>query len=131
MSRRLLLILAAGLALSGCASIVEGTTQQIMIETDPRGAQCVGTRQGERLFDVPEGQPVMVSKSRHAIVVECSAPGMTPRRVLVDSQITSMGAASIALDGGLTDYATGALNAYPSAVFVRLAPIPVGAANVH
>lgn len=116
--------LFAILALSGCASIVEGTSQQLTIETDPRGAQCVGTRQGERLFTVQEGQPVTISKSRHGIAVECTAPGMVAH-VLVDSHVTTMGAVGVTIDGGLTDYATGALNAYPSAVFVRLSPVTV------
>jgi len=31
---------AAGLLLAGCSSIVEGTTQEVFINTNPAGAAC-------------------------------------------------------------------------------------------
>ena len=117
--RRILVIASLAAALSGCASIVEGTTQSLAIATSPPGADCVGTRQGERLFAVRSGDQVIVSKSRHPIVIRCTS-GQLAGDTVVESRVTTMGAAGVALDFGLTDYATGALNAYPAAVTIPL-----------
>lgn len=113
-------ILAATM-LSGCASIVEGTTQPITIVTDPPLARCAGIREGKTLFSTGAGGgTVLVSKSRHGIDLTCTASGYLPAHQLVDSSVSAMGAAGMAIDFGLTDYATGALNKYPDQVQVTL-----------
>lgn len=111
----------ATLALSGCASIVEGTDQNIAVQASAPGAQCRAQRQGEPLFALTAPASVTVSKSRHGFALECET-GDQVGAVFVDSHVTAMGAAGVALDFGLTDYATGALNAYPASVIVLLHP---------
>lgn len=109
--------------LGGCASITEGTTQQIAVVTSPPGAQCVGYREGQPvLMAVGGGAPANVDKSRHAIDLTCSSPGYDPAHLTVDSSVSTMGAIGVGIDFGLTDYATGALNKYPDSVTVTLKP---------
>lgn len=113
----------AAIALSGCASIVEGTTQNIAITAEPPTASCAGYREGAVLFTTGQGGgTVLVSKSRHAIDLRCQAPGYVPAHQLVDSSVSTMGAVGVGVDFGLTDYATGALNKYPDRVLVTLQP---------
>lgn len=113
------LILA--LILSGCATMTEGTDQDMLVQTIPAGGQCTATREGKPLFQARDGQGVRIGKSRHAITFHCELGQLAGDQV-VESHVTTMGAAGVALDFGLTDYATGALNAYPSVVTVRLQP---------
>lgn len=118
---RIAIIAALALALSGCATFVEGTSQTIDVQTAPPGATCRAQREGAALFTITTPAAVTVSKSRHGFALECETADQVGA-VFVDSHVTTMGAAGVALDFGLTDYATGALNAYPPSVLVELKP---------
>lgn len=117
-------LLLASTLLTGCASVIDGTSQVITIKTDALAASCTGTRQGEYLFRVSgDSDRAIVSKSRHAIDLACSAPGYDDAQQEIRSSISALGIASmVAFDFGLTDYATGALNKYPSAITITLKP---------
>ncbi len=119
-----ILLLLAGTLLSGCASVIDGTSQVITVATDPPAATCSAFRQGAPLFQTSAGHSrAIVSKSRHAIDLTCTAPGFEDTSVAVNSSISAMGVASMAtFDFGITDYATGALNKYPDSVTVTLKP---------
>ena len=74
--RKMLGILIGGaLALSGCASIVKGTSESIAITTPPTtGASCV-LSSGQGNWTVTSPGSVTVQKSKEDIQVRCDKPG--------------------------------------------------------
>lgn len=125
---KLSIIAAAALAaisLSGCATLIEGTDQQIVVRPDQASTSCAGTRQDRPIFITFPGHDVVtVSKSRNAIDLTCNAPGFSTGHQTIESSVTAWGVTSMAaVDFGITDYATGALNKYPDAVDVKLVPL--------
>jgi len=116
---------AAGLflgALTGCASIVEGTNQTITVNMQPESSQCVATRQGSQVGVVSaSARQLPVSKSRHDLWLRCTADGYETSDIKVESSASGWGVAGgVAFDLGITDYMTGALNKYPETVTVAL-----------
>lgn len=116
---------AAALMLStatGCASIVEGTNQTILVNMQPESSQCVATRQGSQVGVVSaSARQLPVSKSRHDLWLRCTADGYEPSEIKVESSASGWGVAGgVAFDLGITDYMTGALNKYPESVTVAL-----------
>ena len=127
-------LLAAGavlIALAGCSSITQGTTQNITVNTNPTGASCVLQRQGQEIGQVANTPgTVNVEKTKHDITIRCDKPGYQTATYINDSGWESgSGAAGIALDVILTagissavDSATGADNRYESPVNMTLLP---------
>lgn len=118
--RRILTLAALAASLTGCASITEGTDQRLTVAA-PVDAVCRITRKGDTLAQgFPGGASVIVSKSRNPITVTCQTATLAGS-VTVESEVTRAGVAgALMLDGGLTDYMTGALNAYPDIISVAL-----------
>jgi hypothetical protein len=112
--------------MGGCASITQGTDQQITAKTEPSGAECEFTRDGETVGVVnPTPGTVTVSKSKDVIQVSCTKQGHQKAVRPLNSEFEGMTAGN-ALFGGLiglgVDAATGAMNEYPNEIFVRLTP---------
>jgi hypothetical protein len=118
-----------GLILSGCSSIVQGTSQDIVVNTNPGGAECKIVREGieiGRVFNTPGS--ANISKTKHDITIFCDKEGYHTATYINDSGWESgSGAAGIALDVILTlgvssaiDSATGADNKYESPVNITL-----------
>jgi len=111
------------LALTACASLVEGTTQELAVRTDPPGAQCVLTREGAVLGTVNATPGVVaVSKTRDDITVTCKRDGYKDA-----SFVNHSGLAGIAYANALTagigsaiDAASGSDNKYESPVTIPL-----------
>lgn len=118
------------LSVGGCATVLDGTRQSMRINSSPRSAVCEATRQGEVLGSTSASSPVLqLTKSRHDILLTCSAPGYETASAVVPSSTSSNGVASIFIfDLGITDYVTGALNEYPNMASVTLKPIKVDGA---
>jgi hypothetical protein len=124
-------IAAMGVALSGCATIFEGTSQEITVNTNPDGATCVFQRQGlevGRIVSTPGA--ANIKKSKYDITIKCNKQGYAEASYLNHSGVTSTIAANVAADilltGGLSsivDSADGADNKYDSAVNVSLTPL--------
>src|SRR5512138_504803 len=111
----------AGLAASGCSSIVQGTDQEIAVNTNPPGASCRLEREGAKIAELAATPgSVTVSKTKHNITIVCDKDGYQTATYINDSGWESgSGAAGIALDVILTlgissaiDSATGADNKY-------------------
>lgn len=120
-----------GLSVGGCSSIVNGTTQDITVNTNPPGADCVLEREGAEIANVQNTpSTVNVSKTKHDITVVCNKEGYQTATYLNNSGWESgSGAAGIALDVILTlgassaiDSATGADNKYESPINITLLP---------
>jgi hypothetical protein len=124
---RVLASVVAGLALSGCATITRGTTDQVQIVSDPSGADA-RTSLGQTCVT-----PCTLQMSRKdEFTVTISKPGFTEENVPVKTQIAGNGAAGFAgnvLLGGIVgmgaDAYTGAtLEHVPNPVSVSLRPLP-------
>lgn len=131
-SYRALTIAGILLSLGGCSSIVQGTDQEIAVNTNPSGATCNLEREGNQIGAVLNTPGVAtVSKTKHDITITCEKEGYQTATYLNDSGWESgSGAAGIALDVVLTlgissaiDSATGADNKYESPVNITMVPL--------
>lgn len=124
--KRLLIIAGLLPLLGGCASIVEGTDQQVTVNTAPQGAKCALSRQGEVVGVAnPTPQTLTLSKSKNDVTVVCQKAGFDETTAILDSEFESMTLGNL-LFGGVVgvgvDAATGALNEYDSSITVPLTP---------
>lgn len=114
----------AVLGLGGCASITEGTSQEIRVDVTPAVASCSGMRKSAPTgtYD-PVSHIYKVDKSRNDIIFTCKSPGYRDKTVTLVSEASGWGVAgALTLDLGLVDYATGALNKYPPTLTMTLEP---------
>ena len=71
-------LLAAAWGLSGCASIVDDSTQTLTIKTTPEGAVCEITRESEVIGVVnPTPGSLAIEKSAKAIEVKCTKDNLS------------------------------------------------------
>jgi hypothetical protein len=124
---RLALIASACLAITGCATILEGTSQSVQITTTPPGARCLVDREGARLGEVGSTPgSIRLDKSKNDIAVTCSKDGYQTATIAQspDFQGTTFG--NILIGGGvgaIADAASGANYEYPKQVTLALAPM--------
>jgi hypothetical protein len=122
---------AIGIALSGCATVFEGTSQEITVVTNPAGAVCVFERQGYEVGRVANTPGTAnIRKSKYDITIKCDKPGYAEASYLNHSGTTATIAANVAADliltagiSSIVDSADGADNKYDSAVNISLTPI--------
>ncbi len=125
MYRNLGVVLLA-LGLTNCASIIDGTTQEIVINTNPTDARCVLNRQGVSIGTVeqtPGG--VTIQKTKEDITVVCDKEGYQTATHLSNSGIQGSTWGNIVLGGGVgwaIDSARGADNYYETPVNITLLP---------
>ena len=118
---------AAMLALlGGCATIIEGSDQSIMISTNPTAATCILERDGVTIATVsPTPGTASVTKSRDPIAVRCNKDGFDEGVSALSSDFEGMTFGNI-LFGGLVgvavDAGSGAMNKYPETISVVLPP---------
>lgn len=120
-----LAVAAMGLiGLSGCASIIDGTSQQIAINTSPSGATCALYRQGERIGTVsPTPGAYLVKKNKYDITIMCAKQGYDLATYRNHSGMTGTSFGNIILGGGvgaIVDSASGADNHYTPDVNITL-----------
>lgn len=124
-------IAALGIGLSGCATVFEGTSQDITVVTNPPGASCVFTRQGTPIGTIASTPSTLnVPKRKYDLLITCSKPGYADAQYLNHSGTTAVIAGNIAADviltvgmSSLVDSADGADNKYDSAVNMTLLPV--------
>jgi hypothetical protein len=123
-------IVAAGLMLSGCSTVFEGTSQEITVITNPPGATCVLEREGLPISTVNAPGTILVRKSKYDIMVKCNKPGFQEAQFLNHSGTSAYIAGNIAADliltlgvSSIVDSASGADNKYDPVVNVSLVPI--------
>ena len=120
----------AGIALCGCATVFEGTSQEISVVTNPAGAYCVFERQGMQVGTIAASPGTAnIRKSKYDVTIKCSKPGYQDAQYLNHSGTTATIAANVAADllltaglSSIVDSADGADNKYDSAVNVTLLP---------
>ena len=111
MNIRTALLLVASMAYAGCATVTQGTTQALVIETTPEDAQ-VQVSSGQSCVSTP---CAIELPRKDSVSIEISKAGCTTRQVNVVSQMSTSGGAAVAgnvLVGGIiglgVDAATGA-----------------------
>ncbi len=115
------------LANAACATVVEGSTQEITVASDPQGAHCFIEQAGDIVGRVTTPGTAQIDKSKNDLVISCSKEGYETAKVKnrADMAITSFGNMAfyqLSFLGNAVDSATGASNKYDSKVFVQLTP---------
>jgi len=119
-------------ALSGCASITQGTTQTLIFTMEPTQARCSLTRDGDGELGTVSGSrnTITVSKDKDDIVIACHAEGYEPKTMRLVSSAQAAGIVGGAfLDLGVTDLITGAMWKYPGEVSIVMDPTQAGSAH--
>ena len=118
-------IAALGVALCGCATVIDGPSQKIAISTSPvKGAKCVlSTHKGKRLVVNTPGA-AKVSRSSDDIPIRCTKDGYKPVSATIHSGFDNWSLGNV-LTAGLgfgIDAVTGSINDYPDAIHVKMKP---------
>jgi hypothetical protein len=119
-----IIMLVAVATLSACSSIVEGTSQELVINTSPEGADCELQRENMvigRVSPTPGG--VVVKKTKHDITVVCSKKGYETTKFFNKSDVAGATVGNIILGGGIgwaIDSASGADNKYQTPMNINL-----------
>ncbi|NQW09118.1 MAG: hypothetical protein HQ481_04455 [Alphaproteobacteria bacterium] len=120
------LLAAAGLAMSGCATITTGSNQSITVLTDPSGAECQLDRQGSAVAIInPTPGAVQVDKSKDTIAIRCRKEGFQDTAGTLGSEFQGMTFGNIIFGGIIgiaVDAGSGAMNEYPSQISIVLIP---------
>lgn len=114
------------LLVSGCSSIIEGTSQEIVINTNPPGADCSLIREGISIAHVnPTPSAATIKKTKHDITIECELEGYQKATYFNNSGAAGATFGNIILGGGIgwaVDSAAGADNKYDSPVNITFVP---------
>jgi hypothetical protein len=123
---RKLLVALLALNLTACASIIDGTSEQVTLNTNPAGANCALKREGTTIARVnPTPGAATIKKTKDDITIVCDKNGYQEATYLDHSGIQDATFGNIVL-GGLVgwgiDSASGADNYYQSPVNLTLVP---------
>lgn len=124
--RAALVVAIAAASVAGCSSVIEGTSQEILVNTNPAGANCAFEREGNviaRIAQTPGG--ATIKKTKHDITVRCTMAGYQEATYLNNSGAAGATFGNIILGGGIgwaIDSASGADNKYDGVVNITLVP---------
>ena len=116
-------------SVAGCASVTSGTTQVIAVNSDPIGADCTLTREGQSLGTVKTPSPLTIKRDSRTVHVSCSMPGYEDGKVVLNSRYETATMGNMLLGGAIgmmVDASTGASNRYDAQVTVPLTPLAGG-----
>lgn len=123
--KRVLILGGAALALAGCSTITEGTSQRLSINTSPPGASCELTRHGESLGKIdPTPGSIEIQKTKYDIMVECKKDGYQTATYVNHSDVAAATVGNILIGGGIgwaIDSASGSDNKYEPTMNLGLA----------
>lgn len=123
-------LVGVSLLLANCASITEGTSQAITVNTTPAGATCRLDREGVQLgtVDTTPGNVVVKPKTSKNILVTCEKPGFQTASYLDKSDTAAATFGNIlagGVIGAIVDQSNGAAYKYEGTVNITLTPAPV------
>lgn len=128
---RFLLLGVAVLAVSGCARVIEGSSQDVTIETPGAdGATCFIENEEFR-YKTYAPQTIRMTKTIYPLTVRCLAPGNRDKTVVVPLKIqeeTFMNVVNGLLPGMWYDYESRAFYKLPETIvvdFTSMAPQPM------
>ncbi|MGC2856447.1 lipoprotein [Novispirillum sp. DQ9] len=124
--KRIILAALAALSLSACSTIVEGTTQNVTVMSEPAGAACeLKGKNGTVAVVNPTPGSIQVPKSSDNISVLCKKEGYQTGAGTLASSFEGMTFGNIIFGGVIgvaVDASSGAMNKYPASLTVLLAP---------
>lgn len=125
------LLCASGL--SGCATIIDGTTQSVSVNTTPEdGAKCTLTNSQGTWYVTTPGSTT-VHKTKNDMMVSCAKDGFAGGQVLAKSHFGGTTAGNVIAGGVIgigIDAASGANYYYKSPITVDLGGSSAPVANV-
>ncbi len=120
-----------GLSAGGCATVLEGTSQVITVNTGAvADVDCTLSSPafGSRTMKAPGA--VTIEKSKHDVNVHCTKEGYEDGKAAITSHFAAATAANIVFGlsgiviGGVIDAASGASNKYDAEVAIVMTPKP-------
>jgi hypothetical protein len=125
-------VAALGMALSGCATIVDGSHQSVSVSTTPmQGAACT-LKNTEGTWFLTSPGSVDVHKTKNDLTVTCTKDGFQPGSQVAVSKFGGATFGNLVLGGGvgaIVDAASGANYYYDSPMTIPLGE-PKGASPV-
>ncbi len=116
-------VLALGVAVSGCATIIQGTTEPVSVSSLPeQGAQCT-LKNSEGVWYITTPGSAVVHKTKNDMTVDCTKAGFAPGHLLANSHFGGTTAGNIIAGGVIgmgVDAASGANYYYDSPLTVML-----------
>ena len=118
---------ACAVIATGCSSIIEGTTQEIFVSTNPDGAFCNLIREDKTIAQIAKTPAATtIEKTKHDIRIECEKAGFHKTVYYNKSDAAGATLGNILLGGGIgwaIDSAAGADNKYTSPVNLTMVPL--------
>lgn len=131
---RLFAVILAGLSLTGCATIMEGTGQSVAVSTTPAGAQCDASHAGTHLGTVAATPgSLRIDKSKNDLQVTCAKNGYQRASSSYSPGFVGTTFGNLLVGGVVgvvVDAASGANYTYPKEVHMDLAPIAPGVSTI-
>lgn len=122
-----LVLLSFAIIAVGCATIATGGFQTISVRTEPEGADCRFSRDGNVVARVnPTPGAILVGKASGSISVLCRKDGYQDTSGTTNSDFQAMTLGNILLGGLIgvvVDASSGAMMKYPEAVTFTLVPL--------
>jgi len=119
-------VAVATLGVSACSSVIEGTSQEIVVYTYPAGADCSLNREGVSIARVnPTPGAATIKKTKYDITLVCDKAGFEQATYLDKSGAAGATFGNIVLGGVIgwaIDSASGADNKYDSPINLTLVP---------
>lgn len=116
------LMLLCLIPLGACATIFDGSTQDIQVNTNPPGANCKFDRNGQviaNINDTPGG--TTIEKSKYDIIIKCNKPGYSQATYIDHSGLAGVTFVDVIWwPSALVDSAAGSDNKYDSPVNITL-----------
>jgi hypothetical protein len=113
--------------LSGCATVITGTRQDIEVESQPAGAVCTFTRAGETLGSVTTPGSLRVKRDAAPMTVVCTRADYEEARAVMHARTETAAMVASGIIGGSIathiDRGSGAANRYETALRVELTPL--------
>lgn len=129
MNIKLIAGMILSLAMSGCATIVNGTKQSLQITTGKvTGADCElkSTKKNKESQKFQSPAVLTVRRSHKAVKLKCSKTGYETAEKTIEANLARATAGNL-LAGGpggvIVDAATGAAHKYPSHIDLPLRPV--------
>lgn len=130
MKRAVIAVIGVGVLLSGCATIVKGTTQSVSVTSTPAdGAEC-SLQNSEGTWFVKTPGSTVVHKTKNDLNITCKREGFADASKVVAPKFGAATFGNIIAGGVIgvgIDAASGANYEYPSVIDVpmtSMAPLP-------
>lgn len=122
------IVFGALVILTGCATIVKGTSQTVSLDTPGApGAECVLTSSSVGSKAVTTPATINLEKGSQNITVRCTKRCYQPATGVIASNLEAMAAGNIIAGGPIglgIDAASGALNKYSSNTQIAMVRVP-------